>query len=63
MDYQDVPSSIVEYAKRMYEEKLVLATRGNISIRLPDRGDGVGPCRDANVVGGRVHRSGPRKWP
>lgn len=27
------------YAKRMYDEKLVSATSGNISIRLPDRKD------------------------
>lgn len=37
MDYQDIRNSIVEYAKRMYDEKLVSATSGNISIRLPDR--------------------------
>ena len=39
MDYEDERRAIVEYAKRMYDEKLVSATSGNISIRLPDRSD------------------------
>lgn len=39
MDYQELRQSIVAYAKRMYDEKLVSATSGNISIRVPDRCD------------------------
>lgn len=39
MNYQTIRQEIVDYAKRMYDEKLVSATSGNISIRLPDRAD------------------------
>ncbi len=36
MGYQEIRQAIVEYAKRMYDEKLVSATSGNISVRLMD---------------------------
>ncbi|NCC65962.1 MAG: class II aldolase/adducin family protein, partial [Spirochaetia bacterium] len=39
MDYQAIRQDIVTYAQRMYDEKLVSATSGNISVRLPDRSD------------------------
>ena len=39
MNYQTIRQEIVDYAKRMYDEKLVSATSGNISVRLPDRAD------------------------
>lgn len=39
MNYQTIRQEIVDYAKRMYDEKLVSATSGNISVRLPDRPD------------------------
>lgn len=39
MDYQAIRQEIVTYAQRMYDEKLVSATSGNISVRLPDRSD------------------------
>lgn len=34
--YKKIREDIVEYARLMYDEKLVSATSGNISIRLPD---------------------------
>ena len=37
MEYHTIRQAIVDYAKQMYEEKLVSATSGNISVRLPDR--------------------------
>lgn len=39
MDYPLLRKAIVDYARTMYCEKLVSATSGNISIRLPDRKD------------------------
>jgi len=39
MEYHTIRQAIVDYAKQMYEEKLVSATSGNISVRLPDRRD------------------------
>lgn len=35
-NYKKIREDIVEYARLMYDEKLVSATSGNISIRLPD---------------------------
>ena len=37
--YQAIKKEIVEYSKTMYNDKLVSATSGNISIRLFDRKD------------------------
>ncbi|MCR4676827.1 MAG: class II aldolase/adducin family protein [Sphaerochaetaceae bacterium] len=37
MDYREIREEIVSYSKQMYSEKLVTATSGNISVRLPDR--------------------------
>lgn len=39
MEYEPIREEIVRYAKIMYEDRLVAATSGNISIRLPDRPD------------------------
>jgi len=39
MNYEDIRQQIVDYAKKMYEEKLVAATSGNISVRIPDLAD------------------------
>ncbi|MGH0054230.1 MAG: class II aldolase/adducin family protein [Sphaerochaetaceae bacterium] len=39
MQYENIREQIVHYAKRMYEEKMVSCTSGNISIRLDDRSD------------------------
>ncbi len=39
MDYQSIRKAIVQYSKTMYNEHLVSATSGNISMRLPDRAD------------------------
>lgn len=39
MDYFEIRESIVKYSQLMYNEHLVSATSGNISIRLPDRAD------------------------
>lgn len=58
MDYEDERRAIVEYAKRMYDEKLVSATSGNISIRIPDRSDAfaITPSseRYATMTGARI---------
>lgn len=34
---QNIRKDIVQYARRMYADKLVSATSGNISVRIPDR--------------------------
>ena len=34
--YDEIRKSIVEYSQLMYNERLVSATSGNISMRLPD---------------------------
>jgi len=39
MDYRSIREDIVRYSRLMYNEHLVSATSGNISIRLPDRSD------------------------
>ena len=39
MDYRTVREEIVQCAKNMYADRLVAATSGNISMRLPDRED------------------------
>ena len=39
INYQAIKKEIVEYSKTMYNDKLVSATSGNISIRLFDRKD------------------------
>lgn len=39
MDYRSICEEIVRYSIQMYNEHLVSATSGNISIRLPDRSD------------------------
>lgn len=35
-NYNEIRKSIVEYSQLMYNERLVSATSGNISVRLPD---------------------------
>jgi len=37
MDYKSIREDIVRYSRLMYNEHLVSATSGNISVRLPDR--------------------------
>ncbi len=37
--YDEIREEIVRYARKMYDEHLVSATSGNISVRLPDRRD------------------------
>ena len=37
--YKEIREKIVEYSRFMYNDRLVSATSGNISIRLPDRID------------------------
>ncbi len=37
--YKELREEVVRYSKLMYDEKLVAATSGNISARLPDRKD------------------------
>jgi len=39
MNYKNIREDIVNYSKLMYNDRLVSATSGNISIRLPDRTD------------------------
>ncbi len=39
MDYKNIREEIVSYSQLMYNDHLVSATSGNISIRLPDRED------------------------
>ncbi len=39
MDYRSIREDIVSYSRLMYNEHLVSATSGNISVRLPDRPD------------------------
>ncbi len=39
MTYQKIREDIVNYSKLMYNERLVSATSGNISVRVPDRED------------------------
>jgi len=39
MDYRSIREDIVSYSRLMYNERLVSATSGNISVRLPDRPD------------------------
>lgn len=38
-NFIEIKEQIVNYAKRMYDEHLVTATSGNISVRLPERED------------------------
>ena len=37
MDYKSIREDIVRYSRLMYNEHMVSATSGNISVRLPDR--------------------------
>ncbi len=37
--YKEIREKIVEYSRLMYNDRLVSATSGNISMRLPDRSD------------------------
>ena len=60
MDYFEIRESIVKYSQLMYNEHLVSATSGNISIRLPDRADtfaitAVGAWRMLESIGKPYH--------
>lgn len=41
MEYFELRKKIVDYSRLMYNERLVSATSGNISLRLPDREDAI----------------------